>query len=265
MLSWDKVDERYYHHGVDRGVLYCKGKPPVPWNGITGFDESGNGEATVYYIDGRVFLNDVDPTDFGGKLTAYSWPDSFSECLGFPEAADGFYVDNQKPKQFGFSYRTLIGSGASGDLFGYQIHLVYKAMAEITGRARRTINNQTDPMEFGFELNCTPVALPGYRPSAHYVIDTRHLDQSTISALEDILYGSDTQDGRLPEPAELYDLLNFGSAITFTKFQHPILGPCWKATGSFANVHWTGDGTFEILNVNGQDLGSGQYRLYDTP
>ena len=238
-----------------------------PWNGITGFDESGNGDSSIHYIDGRVYLADVDPTDFSGKLTAYSWPDQFSEALGFPEAADGLYVDNQKPKQFDFAYRSLIGSGSSGDMFGYQIHLVYKAMASFSGRSRKTINNNSDPIDFGFDLVCTPVALPQYRPSAHYVIDTRHLSKATVDQLEGILYGDATHAPRMPTPTELFDILNFGDAITFVKFTHPVLGECWTASGSFANVHYTGPNTFEILNVNGSwiDEPNGQYQLQDTP
>lgn len=240
----------------------------IPWNGITGFDESGNGDSSIHYVDGQVYLADVDPTDFSGKLSAYSWPDEFSEALGFPEVADGLYVDNQKPKRFDFSYRSLIGSGSTGDMFGYQIHLVYKAMASFAGRSRKTINNNSDPLEFGFDLVCTPVALPQYRPSAHYVIDTRHLAKATVTQLEGILYGDATHAPRMPTPTELFDILNFGTAITFVKFPHPVLGECWTASGAFSNVHYTGDGsTFEILNVNGSWISEpdGQYQLQDTP
>ncbi len=265
MLVWDAPDERYFHHGIDRGVLYATGFGAFPWNGITGFDESGNGDSSIYYIDGRVYMADVDATDFRGKLTAYSWPEEFSTSLGFPEATDGLYVDNQKPKRFGFSYRTLVGSGLNGDLFGYQIHLVYKAMASISGRNRKSLNKTPDPMEFGFDIVCTPVALPGFRPSAHYVIDTRRLSDATVSELETILYGDDVVAGRLPEPQELFDLLNFGSAITFVTFVHPILGECWIASGSNANVHMTSPTTWEILNVDGVDHLDGTYDLYDTP
>lgn len=282
MLVWDKADARYFHHGIDRGVLYRDGQGisetieeplseggiTVPWNGITGFDESGNGESAIYYIDGRIYLADTDATDYSGKLTAYSWPDELAECLGMPQVSSGLYVDNQKPKQFGFSYRTLIGSGLAGDQFGYQIHLVYKAMASLNGRSRKSINNTPGPIEFGFDMVCTPVALPGMRPSAHYILDTRGLAPTTLAQLETILYGDSTHPARLPLPEELYDLLEFGSAITFTKFTHPILGSCWTASGSSANVHYTGDETtFEILNVNGSwiSVPNGQYLLHDTP
>lgn len=288
MLEWGKPDERYYHHGIDRGVLYTSiksggtgiaqsieeplsdansGALAVPWNGITGFDEAGNGSSAIYYIDGRVYLADVDATDFNGKLTAYAWPDALSECLGIPAATPGFYVDNQKPKPFHFSYRTLVGSGAAGDKFGHQIHLVYNAMASISGRARRTVNNRTDPIDFGFDLVCTPVALPGYRPSAHYIIDSRYLSASRLAELETIIYGSETSVARMPTPLELFDLLAFGDAITFVKWTHPVLGSCWTATGSSSNLKKPTPDTFEILNVNGSwiDEAQGFYQLQDTP
>lgn len=262
MLTWDEPGERYFQHGVDRGVLYPSGGDPVPWNGITGIDEAGNGTSSVYYIDGRVYLADVDPSDFDGKLMAYFWPEEFSVCVGIPETTPGLYVDNQKPKRFNLAYRSLIGSGLEGDMFGYQIHLLYNAMAMIGARSRKTLNNTPAPMEFTFDIVATPVKLPGFRPSAHYIIDTRNLDAAVVQNLEDILYGdSEGSIGALPTPAELYDLLSFGSAITFTDHGDGT----WTAHGSAANVHMTGPGTWEILNVNGVDHGDGTFTLSDTP
>jgi hypothetical protein len=260
-LSWGSPDERYFQHGVDRGVLYPLTGIAVPWNGITGVDEASDSSSSIYYIDGRIYMADVDAGDFSGSLSAYFWPDEFSTCIGIPEATDGLYVDNQKPKRFDLSYRSLIGSGTTGDMFGYQIHLVYKAMAQLGTRSRKSINDTPDPMEFQFDMVCTPVALPGYRPSAHYIIDTRHLAQSTVDALEDILYGTALSAPRLPTPTELYDLLNFGDAITFIDHGDGT----WTARGSYANVHMTGPDTWEILNVNGTDHGDGTYTLEDTP
>lgn len=260
-VVWGEPDDRYYQHGVDRGVLYPSTGNAVVWNGIIGVDESGDSSSSIYYIDGRIYLADCDPGNFKAVLTAYFWPNAFAECLGIPEVASGFYVDNQKPKRFDITYRSLIGSGTEGDMFGYQIHLVYNAMASLGTRSRKTINNSPAPMEFTFDLECTPVALPGYRPSAHYIIDTRNLDSETITQLETILYGGESEEARLPDPTELYDMLNFGSAITFTDHGDGT----WTAEGAYANVHMTGPGTWEILNVNGTDNGDGTYTLEDTP
>lgn len=259
MLEWGDLDDRLYHTGTDRGVLYLD-DTAVVWNGLTGVSENSDSSSTVLYVDGNVYYAGIEPGDFKGTVTAFFFPDEFSEALGMPEVADGFYVDNQKPKQFGLSYRSLIGSGTLGDMFGYQIHLVYNALASFPSLSRKTVNNTPSPIEMSFDLVCKPVALPGYRPSAHYVIDTRHLDGPTIQSLEDILY----EEKRMPTPLELHDLLNFGSSIVFEKFVHPELGECWTATGAYENVHMTSPTTWVIKNVNGTDNGDGTYILEDT-
>jgi hypothetical protein len=262
MLTWDKPDERYYEHGLDRGVLYIPGKNPVVWNGLTSFDESEGGSSSVLYRDGHIYLSDVDPGDFRGSMNAFFYPREFAECIGIPEATDGMYIDNQKPKRFSFSYRSLIGSGTRGDKFGYQLHLVHNAVASIGTRNRKTLSNSSDMMEFSFDIVCTPVKMTGFRPTAHYIIDTRYLGASTIKQVEDILYGVVGTPGRLPTPNELYDILHFGSAIIFTLSQD---GMTFVASGAYDNVHQTSPTQWEILNVVGTDHGNGTYTLEDTP
>lgn len=266
MLEWDKIDQRYYHDGLDHGVLYLAGKDPVPWNGLTGCTEGGEGgAASVLYRDGQIYLSKVAPSDFTERLTALWFPDEFGEALGMPQVTDGLIVDNQPPKQFDLSYRTIIGKGGKGDPFGHQIHLVYRAMASISSRQRKTLSGSPAPVEMEFSLVCTPVRLPGYRPTAHFIIDTRFLSKSQVTQLEGILYGSGDIPGRMPMPIELFDLLNFGSAITFTTWTHPTLGECWTAEGAASNVFMETETTFRIKNVNGTDHGDGTYTLVDTP
>lgn len=261
MLDWGDPNKIMFEQGLDRGVLYRNGQPPVPWVGITGFDEGGSGETSLLYRDGNVYLADADASDFGGKLTSYSYPDEFSACIGIPEATDGLYVDNQKPKRFSFAYRTLVGSGTDGDMFGYQIHLVYNCMATVGTRSRKTLNTGVDLVEFSFDVVCTPVRLPGFRPTAHYIIDTRNMGKSTVDELEALLYGTDETPGSLPEPSVLYDLMQFGSSITFTDHGDGT----WSARGARANIEWTSPTTWVIRNVNGVDHGDGTYTLEDTP
>jgi len=225
-LQWNRIDERYFEHGLDRGVLYLTGQDPKVWNGLVSFDEDDEGgETSMLYRDGIVFLADVEASDFKGKLSAMFFPEEFRECVGFAKPADGFYVANQKPKRFGFSYRTLVGSGLAGDRFGYQIHLVYNAMASIGSRNRRTADPQKQLVDFTFDIVCTPIKLQGYRPTAHYIIDTRNLAPAKLQLLEEILYGvsygtgediivepiTDPMPGgvvgRLPTPAELLAII----------------------------------------------------------
>lgn len=262
MLTWDNADERYYQTGVDRGVLYPVGAEPVVWNGITGVDEAGNGSTEVSYLDGKIFLADSDATDFSGKLTAFFFPDEFMACIGMPQVADGLILDNQKPKRFGLSYRSLIGSGLTGDQFGYQIHLIYNAMASIGATSRKTINNTPSPIDFVFDLVCTPVKLAGFRPTAHYILDTRRLDPETIAELEAILYGSadGLTPGRMPTPTELYDLLHFGTAIEVTSY---LATDTYNVKGASDSVYMTSPTTYQIDNINAVDHGDGTYTISD--
>lgn len=258
-IEWDAADERYYHTGCDRGVLYCP--DAVPWNGLIGTSESGSGERTMLYRDGHIYYTDVDPGDYEGTVSAFFWPDAFSECLGIPEIAPGLYADNQKPKPFGLSYRTLVGSGLTGDMFGYQIHMIYNATAALGSRSHETLTDQPNLEKFGFDIVATPVKVPGFRPTAHYILDTRGMSSETLASLEDILYGGGEDDPRLPNPKELYDLLKFGDSIIFVDHGDGT----WTATGSSTNLIDNGDGTWEIHNVNGVDNGDGTYLLSDTP
>jgi len=255
MLTWDPPDERYYEHGLDRGVLFIPGKDPIPWNGLTGFEEGSAGTSSMLYRDGVVYLADAEASDFSGKMDALFYPDAFHECIGLPEATDGLYVDNQKPKRFGLSYRSLIGSGATDDLFGYQIHIVYNCMATIAPRSRQTLGKDTQPVMFSFDIVCTPVKLPGYRPTAHYIIDTRAMSPSRVTDLEELLYGP----GDLPTPEELFDLMHFGDAITVTLHEDGY----YTVEGASENVYSTGPYSFQMDNINGADLGGGYYSLSD--
>lgn len=255
-IKWDDPNERLYQTGCDRGAIYFDDGSAVAWNGLTGVDETGVGSTSVLYRDGNIYYSDIDPSDFTATIKAFFWPDAFGRCLGIPQITDGLYVDNQKPRKFNFTYRNLIGSGAKGDRFGYQIHLVYNALANVGTRSRKTRTNSVQLDEFSFDIIATPVKMPELRPSAHYIIDTRTMDKPTVKQLESILYS----EGRLPEPQELYDLMNFGDAITFIDHGDGT----WTARGSSENITDHGDGTWTIRNVDGTDHGDGTFTLVDT-
>lgn len=258
MLTWDKPDQRYYSHGLDRGVLYLTGRDPIPWNGLQGFEESSAGTTTLYYRDGVIYLADADAGDFSGQIAAIFYPDEFGECLGIPEATDGLYVDGQKPKRFGMSYRTLIGSGTKGDMFGYQIHLVYNCMGTLGTRSRKPIGNSPEPVPFAIDVVCTPVKMTGFRPSAHYAIDSRGMSQATITELENLIYGDGVTPGELPDPDVLYDLMNFGDALIVTDHGDGT----FDVTGSNDNLVMLDDYHVQLNNINATAPdAAGQYVL----
>lgn len=270
-LTWDDPNSRHFEHGLDRGVLYLRDRDPIPWNGLKSLDEGGEGSTAMYYRDGIVYLADAEPGDFKAQLKTIMFPPEFGECLGYPEVTDGLFLDNQKPKRFDFCYRSLVGSGTEGDMFGYQIHLVYNVMASIGTRSRKTLGGDAEPVEFSFDLVCTPVKLAGYRPTAHFVIDTRDMSKSVIAEIEGILYGHDEDPiddiiddsfvefipGRMPTPAELFDIMNFGSAILFTV--HP--NGTYTVTAASSNLYSTGPHSFIVKNSSAVDNGDGTYHI----
>lgn len=258
-ITWDSAAERFFQQGVDRGVVYIPTKGPFPWNGLMGVDESGGGSSEILYRDGKVILADIDASDFAATVSALFYPDELSSCLGLPEVTENLYVDNQKPTRFALSYRSLIGSGATGDMFGYQIHLIYNCLASISGVSRKTLSNTPDPMVFQFALSCTPVKLTGYRPSAHYILDTRGMNQGQIDELEGILYGVGVTAGRMPTPTELFELMNFGVIMKV----HNEGGNLVSIKGANAYFTDNGNGGYTVTNMNAVDDAAGSWTISD--
>jgi hypothetical protein len=211
------------------------------------------------YRDGVVYLAGMDATDFSGKMSCIYFPRAFNKAIGIPEVTDGFHVDNQKPQRFDLSYRSLVGSGGVDDQFGYQIHLVYNCIASIAPRNRKTIGGDNAPVEFTFDIQCTPVRLPGRRPSAHYIIDTRRMTPEKVSELEDMIYGDGVTPGSLPDVVDIFNLLNYGDAMTFTVHGDGT----YTVEGAADNLEELSPGYFKMYNVNGVDNGDGTYTISD--
>jgi hypothetical protein len=97
----------------------------------------------------------------------------------------------------------------AGDDLGYKINLIYGATASPSKRSYKTINDSPEPIEFSWELATTPVPveIDNLKPAAHLTIDSRTTPKEKLKALEDILYGTDEEEPRLPLPKEVYELL----------------------------------------------------------
>lgn len=220
-LVWDKVGERVYETGIDRGVLYIpdntgKYSDGVAWNGLTGVSESPSGaESNAQYADNIKYLNLVSAEDFGATVEAFTYPPEFGQFDGSAEVAEGVTIGQQNRKIFGMSYRTVIGNDTLSNDYGYKIHLIYGAQATPSEKGYETINDSPEPITFSWELSTTPVEVTGYKPTASVIIDSTKADKEKLKALEDILYGKDptTTDGtdgvkpRLPMPDEIITLM----------------------------------------------------------
>ena len=212
-LEWDKVGEKLFEAGVEKGVLFPYGtngyETGVAWNGLTAVNENPSGaESTPFYADNIKYLNLVSTEDFAAGIEALTYPEEFEECDGTKEIAPGVMIGQQKRKSFGFSYVSKVGNDVDGIDHGYKLHIVYGCMASPTDRGRSTINENPDVLTFSWDVSTTPVEVPGYKPTAHVIIDSTKVDAAKLAALEDILYGTASTQSRLPMPAEISTLFN---------------------------------------------------------
>lgn len=215
-LEWDKAGEHYFETGVQNGVLYLKDKETKKydkayvWNGLTGVTESPEGaEANDFYADNIKYGSIRSAETFGATIEAYTYPDEFEECDGSAKIAKGVHIGQQPRRPFGFSYRTEVGSDESSEL-GYKLHLIYNATASPSEKAYETINDSPEAITFSWEIETTPVAVTGYKPTSHIVIDSTQVDSDKLAELEGMLYGTDSKEAHLPDPDEVVALFKEG-------------------------------------------------------
>ena len=224
-IVWDNTGERYYETGTKHGVLYLQDNSGayvngVAWNGLTGFSESPDGgDATEIWADDMKYLSIRAREDFGGTITAYTYPDEFMACDGSATLVAGVVVGQQARKTFGMSFVTTLGNDVKLDDYGYKIHLIYGATASPSSKDYQTINDSPEAIEFSWDIDTVPVNVTGLKPTAHLTIDSTKVDAAKLADLEDILYGTDAEgssagtSARLPLPDEVKSILS-GSGNT---------------------------------------------------
>lgn len=252
VLEWDKVGERLYETGVDRGVLYLPDgagayNDGVAWNGLTTVTESPSGaEASPQYADNIKYLNLISAEEFGATIEAFTYPDEFGECDGTATPSPGVAIGQQGRRLFGLSYRTRLGNDVDGTDHGYKLHLIYGAQAAPSEKAYATINDSPEAIAFSWEITTSPVAVTGHKPTALLTIDSTKVSAAALSDLEDILYGDNDNDARLPLPDEVIDLFGGGVVVvdmgtfanqpTYNDATHVVTLPAvagvqWKVNG----------------------------------
>ena len=213
-LVWDQTGEREYETGVKNGVLYPQGEggtypKGIAWNGLISVTESPSGaEATALYADDIKYLNLMSNEEFGAT---YMSPEEFDQCDGTASLATGVSIGQQKRKTFGMAYKTTIGNDVDGNDYGYKIHLIYGALAAPSEKAYSTINDSPEAMTLSWEVSTTPVTVDGFKPTATVVIDSTKVDKKKLTALEDILFGSESKEARLPLPDEIVSIVGAAS------------------------------------------------------
>lgn len=217
-LVWDQTGERLYETGVKNAVLYkqdASGAYPagVAWNGITAVTESPSGaESTPLYADDIKYLDLRSTEEFGATIEAYTYPDEFAECDGSAELVKGVKIGQQSRKAFGLAYKTTLGNDVANNDFGYKLHIIYGAKAAPSEKAYATINDSPEAITFSWELSTTPVAVTSrdgknFKPTASIEIDSTKVDADKLAALEAILFGSESEEARLPLPDEVAQVM----------------------------------------------------------
>jgi hypothetical protein len=182
-LTWDAQE---YEVGVDQGVFYPRGGAAEAWNGLVSVSEQiADAADSARYLEGMRISQHKQEAAFAATVIAYSYPPLF-------------FVSPRVP--FGFSYRTKTAES-------YKIHLVYNALANVSGQKYV----QQDDSPVSVDIVTLPVGISTLRPSAHLVIDANIAYPPVMAAFEDVLYGNDSQNARLPLPDELYELFDLNS------------------------------------------------------
>ena len=211
-IVWDETGKKLYETGVKNGVLYVQeaGAYPkgVAWNGLTAVTEGPSGaEATPLYADDIKYLNLYSAEEFGATIEAYTYPDEFAKCDGSASLVEGVTIGQQTRKTFGMCYRTTVGNDTENNDYGYKLHLIYGAVASPSEKPYATINDSPEAITFSWEVTTTPVNVTGHKPTATVTIDSTKVDPEKLAALEAVLFGSESEEARLPLPDEIVTLV----------------------------------------------------------
>lgn len=216
--TWDQTGKKQYETGVEKGVLYLYDAnaedstkaytDAVVWNGLISVSESPSGaEETALYADDKKYLSLRSKEEFGATIEAYTYPEEFEACDGSASIAKGVVIGQQARKTFGMSYVTMVGNDVNPDA-GYKIHILYGCTASPSEKAYQTINDSPEAITFSWEISTVPVDVAGdFKATANVVIDSTKVEQAKLTALEDVLYGTESEDAHLPLPAEIMSIM----------------------------------------------------------
>lgn len=260
-LVWDKVGDRVYQTGLDRGVLYLPDGSAVPWNGLTSIVEKSNRQSVPVYYDGAKIGETSILGEFQASMRALTYPDEFTDLEGVAYARRGVYFGDQAPKAFGLCYRTQIGNDIDGLSVGYKLHIIYNLTAIPSDKSYTTLSADSSIEEFEWNITAVPEEFPGFRPTAHIVLDSRELDPWLLEDIESKLYGSSTSVAVLiPMP----DLVEFMTEWARIKIVDNGDGT-WSATADRPGfITLSVDEIFTLIDANVIYVDTYTYIISDT-
>lgn len=198
VMSWDEAAKRFFEMGVSKGVIYTKTSDSSttfdkaePWNGLINVTESPSGaDATKLWADGIEYANMRAAEEYGGSIEAYTYPDSFAECDGSAQLADGLTIYQQERKPFCLCWRSEI-QNAEG-LKAYKLHIAYNLTVSPSERSYDTVNDSPDAKTMSWDFEGTPVTVTGMKPTCAIELDSRNVPSGKMELIEKKLYGDAT-------------------------------------------------------------------------
>lgn len=260
VIVWDKVGDKTYEGGLDRGVLYLPDGSGVPWNGLTSVAEHVNATVETVHYDGQKISELVSLGEFSASMKALTYPDEFIELEGVVDLKNGLFANQQQPKRFSLCYRTRVANDVKRDA-GYKIHLIYNVLAIPTDKSYSSIGTDMTATEFEWTITAIPENVPGLRPTASITIDSTKTDPWLLDEIEKMLYG-DTYSY-----ASLIPMDEFVAYIT-EWYRIKIIDNgdgTWTAVEKKAgSIDIEPDQYFEIIQVNARYLDEVTFLISDT-
>lgn len=218
-LTWEARD---YEVGADRGVFYPPSGTGEAWSGLISVKEApAESTQRIAYQDGGRFVNRQSKGYFAGTVEAYNHPPSFYSDI----------LTQRRQKPVGFSYRTMTKDY-------YRLHLVYNAIFSPGGQ----IHQQSIVESYSWDFTTLPIDIPGAKRSSHLVIETSIAYSWVVELIEDILYGTDAEDSRLPLPEEIIEIFETNAILQIIDHGDGT----WTAIGPDDVVYMLDSETFEI-------------------
>lgn len=262
-LVWDKVGDRFFEAGLDKGVLYLSDGTAVPWNGLVSIDEKNTKDSSSVYYEGVKINELVSFGDFSATMTAITYPDEFLEFEGISQFVNGVFVGSQKTKAFNLSYRTHIGNDVDNDISDYKIHILYNVMAVPNDTTYSTLTDTPALTMFEWDISAISEEVPGFAPTAHIIIDSSKIYPPLLADLELMLYGNDTVGPSLMSISELIYFINNFAAIEIIDN----LDGTWTAivdTAHESYLTYPATDLFQLDNVNAEYLDPSKYVISNT-
>lgn len=214
-LVWDRPLEKTYEYGVDHGVLYVKPNggylAGVAWNGLleVGIEEDSDDEKL--YEHTVPYASIPSEPECTVTIRAYTYPDEFLPCMGYL-GSSGISANRQRKRYFGMSYRSFVGDAIRPEA-GYKIHVIYGCKVQNCNISHKTRTEKADITEFEYECLSIPEENKYYAPVTELIFDSREIDRAKMDLVESLLWGSDTQEARLPSANDLIDLIEHTHVI----------------------------------------------------